>query len=65
MTGLQPTDRAKVVDFERTSCGPGASIPDPMTMTHQKMRVSKFSNDLRRAERTNFSYTGDDWYTVE
>ena len=33
MRGMQAEDKAKVVDFERISCGMGAVIPDPMTMT--------------------------------
>jgi len=32
MHGKAHKDKAKVVDFERTSCGIGGVIPDPMTM---------------------------------
>ena len=39
LKGLQPDDKAKIVDYERISCGMGAVIPDPMTMTRQSMRV--------------------------
>ena len=62
MRGNQPDDRAKVVDYERSSCGIGGVIPDPMTMTRASLRMQGFSNDLRKAEKTEFSYTGDDWY---
>lgn len=61
MHGLQPDDRAKVVDYERSSCGIGGVIPDPMTMTRASLRIAGFSDDLRRAEKTEFNYTGDDW----
>ena len=62
MHGKQPTDRAKVVDFERASCGIGGVIPDPFAMTKTSNRFAQFSEDLRRAEKTEFNYTGDDWY---
>ena len=39
MHGRQPEDRAKVVDYERTSCGIGGVIPDPMTMTKASLRL--------------------------
>jgi len=39
MRGLPAEDKAKVVDFERISCGVGAVIPDPMTMTRQSLRI--------------------------
>ena len=62
MRGLQPDDKAKIVDYERISCGMGAVIPDPMTMTRQSNRIKKFSTDLRRAQLSEFTYTGDNWY---
>lgn len=65
MTGRQQDDKAKIIDMERTSCGAGAAIPDPMTMTMSKLRMQDFSNDLRRAEHTQFSYTGDNWHVVD
>lgn len=62
MRGMQAEDKAKVVDFERISCGMGAVIPDPMTMTRQSNRLKQFSTDLRRAQKSEFSYTGEDWH---
>lgn len=65
MNGRQPHDRAKVVDYERNSCGVGGVIPDPMTMTRASLRIQGFSDDLRRAEKADFNYTGDDWNVME
>lgn len=39
MHGRQPDERAQVVDYERTSCGIGGVIPDPMTMTKASLRM--------------------------
>lgn len=39
MHGKQPDDRAKVVDYERSSCGIGGVIPDPMTMAKASVRL--------------------------
>lgn len=61
MHGLPPNDKAKVVDFERLSCGIGGVIPDPFALTKNSKRIQGFSDDLRVAEHKEFTYTGDNW----
>ena len=39
MHGLPPNDKAKVVDFERLSCGIGGVIPDPFGLTKNSNRM--------------------------
>ena len=61
MRGMPADDKAKVIDFERLSCGVGAVIPDPMTITRHSMRIKQFSTDLMKAQKSEFTYTGDNW----
>lgn len=62
MHGKAHDDKAKVVDFERTSCGIGGVIPDPMTMNVSHVRKDRFSNHLKSMLRKDFTYTGDSWH---
>lgn len=62
MHGKHHDDKAKVVDFERTSCGIGGVIPDPMTMHYNSVRKDKFSNHLKTMMNKEFTYTGDSFF---
>jgi len=46
MKGQVPEDRAKILDYEKFSCGIGGVIPDPLTMTKNDLRLRQFSSDL-------------------
>jgi len=61
MHGKHHDDKAKIISFERESCGHGGVIPDPMIMTKNSKRLTGFSNDLRGMENKQFTYTGDSW----
>jgi len=39
MHGLPPNDKARVVDYERLSCGIGGVIPDPFSLTKNSNRM--------------------------
>jgi hypothetical protein len=39
MHGLPANDKAKVVDYERLSCGIGGVIPDPFSLTKNSRRM--------------------------
>lgn len=62
MHGKAHDDKAKVVDFERTSCGIGGVIPDPRTMKVSSVRKTSFSNHLKTMQQKEFSYTGDSFF---
>lgn len=62
MHGKHHDDKAKIVDYEYTSCGIGGVIPDPMIMTVNSNRISKFSKDLTKMTQKTFNYTGDSWH---
>ena len=62
MLGKAHADKAKVVDFERISCGIGGVIPDPNTMQLQATRKDTFSKNLQNMTRKDFYYTGDSWH---
>lgn len=62
MHGKSHKDKAKMVDMERTSCGIGGVIPDPMTMKLCEKRKLQFSGDLQNVLKKDFTYTGDSWY---
>jgi hypothetical protein len=47
MQGKAAVDRPKYIGFERSSCGFGGVIPDPMIMTQNMERMKTFSNDLK------------------
>lgn len=47
MHGKHHDDKAKIISFERESCGHGGVIPDPMVMMKNSMRLTGFSSDLK------------------
>jgi len=47
MLGKFHDDKAKIISFERESCGHGGVIPDPMVMARNSMRLTGFSEDLK------------------
>ena len=59
MKGKAHDDKAAIVDYERTSCGMGGIIPDPITVNKNSDRIKKFQDHLRTMQRKEFSYTGD------
>ena len=59
MKGKAYDDKAAIVDYERTSCGMGGIIPDPITVNRNSGRIKKFQDHLRTMQRKEFSYTGD------
>lgn len=61
MHGQHPKVKARIIDYERTSCGIGGAIPDPNTMEVNAVRIRNFSSDLKRMTMRTFSYTGDSW----
>ena len=58
MKGKAHDDKAAIVDYERTSCGMGGIIPDPITVNRNSGRINKFQDHLRTMQRKDFSYTG-------
>ena len=42
MKGKAHDDKAAIVDYERTSCGMGGIIPDPVTVNKNSERIKKF-----------------------
>jgi hypothetical protein len=42
MKGKAHDDKAAIVDYERTSCGMGGIIPDPVTVNKNSQRIKKF-----------------------
>lgn len=42
MKGKPHDDKAAIVDYERTSCGMGGIIPDPITVNTNSQRIKKF-----------------------
>lgn len=61
MHGKHHDDKAKIISFERESCGHGGVIPDPIVMNKNSMRLTGFSTDLRQMQNKQFTYTGDSW----
>ena len=61
MHGKHHEDKAKIVDYEYTSCGIGGVIPDPQIMNVNAKRVETFSKDLTNMTMKSFNYTGDEW----
>ena len=55
-------DKAKKIGHERSSCGFGGVIPDPMIMTMNQDRLNSFSQDLKKMTTRQFNYTGDSFY---
>ena len=47
MKGKFHDDKAYIIDFERTSCGMGGIIPDPITVNRNSERIKKFQEHLR------------------
>ena len=62
MKGLLQRDRAFVVDKGEQSCGIGGVIPDPLTLTQTKQRLSTFRREMEQMRTKRFSYTGDKWF---
>lgn len=62
MHGKAHKDKPKPVDMERTSCGIGGVIPDPMVMKLNQTRKERFSESLKNVLKKDFTYTGDSWY---
>ena len=46
MKGKAPDDKAKILDYERISCGIGGVIPDPAILLKYSNRMQNFSKDL-------------------
>lgn len=61
MHGFHPKHKARIIDYERTSCAGAGAIPDPGTMEQNFNRHINFSSDLKMMETRNFTYTGDSW----
>ena len=53
MHGKHHSDKAKIVDHERLSCGIGV-IPDPATLLVNQKRIKKFSNHLEMMRTKSF-----------
>lgn len=51
MLGKFHDDKAKIISFERESCGHGGVIPDPNVMEKNRMRLTGFSEDLKNMRR--------------
>jgi hypothetical protein len=61
LAGRAPIDKAKQVGHERSSCGFGGVIPDPMVLAQNQTRMKTFSSDLKKMTGRQFNYTGDSW----
>mmetsp|Transcript_13151 Transcript_13151/g.22262 ORF Transcript_13151/g.22262 Transcript_13151/m.22262 type:complete len:155 (-) Transcript_13151:37-501(-) len=61
MQGKHHKDKAKILDFERLSCGVGGVIPDPLVLSKNQSRLRKFSNDLTNMTQQQFGYSGEQW----
>ena len=42
MKGKAHDYKAAIIDFERTSCGMGGIIPDPITVNRNSQKIKKF-----------------------
>jgi len=61
MHGQHYKHKARIIDYERTSCAGAGAIPDPGTMNRTFDRIRDFSSDLKMMETREFNYTGDSW----
>jgi hypothetical protein len=61
MHGQHYKHKARIIDYERTSCAGAGAIPDPGTMKRTFDRIRDFSSDLKMMETREFNYTGDSW----
>ena len=61
MHGKHHSDKAKVVDYERQSCGIGGVIPDPQLLNTTSEKFARYRQHLTTVEKKQFTYTGDSW----
>jgi hypothetical protein len=59
--GQHSKHKARIIDYERTSCAGAGAIPDPGTMGRSFQRIREFSTDLKMMETRDFNFTGDSW----